>query len=109
MTTSDHMVDVRDFGAFGNGITDDHAAFVAADKAAQGRVMVVTEGTYKIGADLTIAAPVRFTGTLTKPVAQLVEAARAALNYLENTEGEFGITLESATNIRAALAQTGGE
>ena len=37
-------------------------------------------------------------------VAQLVEAARAALNYLENTEGEFGITLESATNIRAALA-----
>ena len=38
------------------------------------------------------------------PVARLVEAARAALNYLENTEGEFGITLESATNIRAALA-----
>ena len=37
-------------------------------------------------------------------VAQLVEAARAALNYLENTEGEFGITLESATGLRAALA-----
>ena len=37
-------------------------------------------------------------------VAQLVKAARAALNYLENTEGEFGITLESATDIRTALA-----
>ena len=37
-------------------------------------------------------------------VAQLVEAARAALNYLENTEGEFGITLGSATGLRAALA-----
>lgn len=37
-------------------------------------------------------------------VARLVEAARAALNYLENTEGEFGITLESATDIRTALA-----
>lgn len=42
-------------------------------------------------------------------VAQLVEAARAALNYLENTEGEFGITLGSATNIHAALAQKWGE
>ena len=37
-------------------------------------------------------------------VARLVEAARAALNYLENTEGEFGITLGSATVLRAALA-----
>ena len=38
-------------------------------------------------------------------VARLVEAARAGLNYLENTEGEFGITLGSATGLRAALAQ----
>ena len=37
-------------------------------------------------------------------VARLVAAARAGLNYLENTEGEFGITLESATGLRAALA-----
>lgn len=42
-------------------------------------------------------------------VARLVKAARAALNYLENTEGEFGITLGSATVLRAALAQKGGE
>lgn len=41
-----------------------------------------------------------------RAVERLVEAARAALNYLENTEGEFGITLESATDIRAALAAT---
>ena len=40
----------------------------------------------------------------TDAVARLVEAARAGLNYLENTEGEFGITLGSATDIRAALA-----
>ena len=37
-------------------------------------------------------------------VAHLIDAARAALNYLENTEGEFGITLGSATGLRAALA-----
>ena len=37
-------------------------------------------------------------------VERLVEAARAGLNYLESTEGEFGITLGSATGLRAALA-----
>ena len=37
-------------------------------------------------------------------IERLVEAARAGLNYLENTEGEFGITLGSATGLRAALA-----
>ena len=40
----------------------------------------------------------------TDAVARLVEAARAGLNYLENTEGEFGITLGSATGLRTALA-----
>ena len=39
----------------------------------------------------------------TDAVARLVEAARAGLNYLENTEGEFGITLGCATGLRAAL------
>ena len=46
---------------------------------------------------LTAAAPAP------DAVARLVEAARAGLNYLENTEGEFGITLGSATGLRAAL------
>ncbi|NHF72192.1 glycosyl hydrolase family 28-related protein [Paracoccus xiamenensis] len=61
------IVDVRDYGAIGDGRADNHAAFVAADKAANGRVIVVPEGTYKIGSDLTIRAPVRFTGKLTMP------------------------------------------
>lgn len=60
-------VDVRDFGAVGNGTTDDRKAFVAADNAAKGRVLVVPEGTYRIGSDLTLKSPVRFTGTLTMP------------------------------------------
>lgn len=61
------MVDVRDFGALGNGVSNDHAAFVAADNAAKGRVLVVPEGVYRINADLTLASPVRFTGTLSMP------------------------------------------
>lgn len=38
--------------------------------------------------------------------AELVAAARRALNFIENTEGEIGDTLESGDLLRAALAST---
>ncbi|MFV0408609.1 MAG: glycosyl hydrolase family 28-related protein [Paracoccus sp. (in: a-proteobacteria)] len=60
-------VDVRDFGALGNGTSDDRAAFQAADQAANGREVVVPEGVYAIGSSLTLQSPVRFTGTLSMP------------------------------------------
>lgn len=67
-------VDVRDFGAIGNGTTDDRAAFIAADQAAAGRGILVPAGSFFIGSDLSIASPIRFTGTLRMP-----RAARLAL------------------------------
>lgn len=62
-------VDVRDYGAIGNGSTDDYAAFVAASNAAEatGRSLLVSEGNYYIGQTLTIEAPVRFQGHLSMP------------------------------------------
>ncbi len=62
-------VDVRDFGAKGDGVTDDRAAFAAADAAAAGRGIHVPEGSYYIGSTLSIDAPIRFTGTLVMPTA----------------------------------------
>lgn len=56
------QVDVRDYGAVGDGSTDDRAAFVAADDAAGGRTLVVPEGIYFIGSDLTLQSKVRFEG-----------------------------------------------
>ncbi|SMO51004.1 glycosyl hydrolase family 28-related protein [Paracoccus laeviglucosivorans] len=67
-------VDVRDFGAVGNGTADDRAAFVAANDAAGGGQILVPAGTYFIGSDLSLSAPVRFVGTLRMP-----RAARLAL------------------------------
>lgn len=67
-------LDVRDFGAVGDGVTNDRAAFVAADAAANGRQIIVPEGIYRIGSSLTIAAPIRFTGKISMP-----RAARLAL------------------------------
>ncbi len=62
-------VDVRDFGAVGDGVTDDHAAFEAADTAANGRTVLVPAGTYRIASNLTIENRARFEGTLSMPVA----------------------------------------
>lgn len=63
------MVDVRDFGAIGDGVTNDSAAFEAADAAAQGREVLVSEGTYYLGSNVTFQSQVRFEGTVTMPVA----------------------------------------
>ncbi|MFN4130840.1 MAG: glycosyl hydrolase family 28-related protein, partial [Paracoccaceae bacterium] len=60
-------VDVRDFGARGDGVADDTAAFAAADSAAQGRTITVPAGTYRIAGNLTINNPIRFQGTLIQP------------------------------------------
>ncbi len=47
-------VDVRDFGAAGDGVTDDRAAFVAANAAAGGGEVLVPEGVYFIGSNLSM-------------------------------------------------------
>lgn len=57
-------VDVRDYGAIGDGVTDDFAAFDAADAAAVGKRVVVPPGSYFIGSHMTFENPVQFEGTL---------------------------------------------
>lgn len=81
-------VDVKDFGAVGDGTTDDRAAFSAADTAANGREVLVSEGTFYIGSNLTIQSPVRFQGDLIMP-----DGARLVLasNFdLPSYAGAFG-------------------
>lgn len=58
------LVDVRDYGAKGDGITDDSAAFNAADTAAQGRTIMVPAGDYLLGGNVTIENSVRFEGRI---------------------------------------------
>ncbi|MBU3029319.1 glycoside hydrolase family 55 protein [Paracoccus marinaquae] len=60
-------VDVRDYGAVGDGVTNDRAAFLAADQAANGGWVLVPEGNFLIQGDLAINSPIRFKGRLTAP------------------------------------------
>ena len=59
-------VDVRDYGAKGDNVTDDSAAFEAADAAANGREVVVSEGVYRLAQDVTIQSRIRFVGRVTQ-------------------------------------------
>jgi hypothetical protein len=60
-----NWVDVRDYGAVGDGVTDDLAAFNAADDAAAGKIVLVSPGTYKLSTSMTFDNPVQFEGTVT--------------------------------------------
>lgn len=64
-----NWVDVRDYGAIGDGVTDDLAAFEAADAAAAGKTVLVSPGSYYLSDSLTIDNPVQFEGTLVMPAA----------------------------------------
>jgi len=67
------VVDVKDFGAVGDGVTDDASAFEAADAAANGRDVLVSEGTFFLGRTVTFASRVRFQGTLVMPDAAILQ------------------------------------
>ncbi|MGR3634878.1 MAG: right-handed parallel beta-helix repeat-containing protein [Shimia sp.] len=60
-----NWVDVKDFGAVGNGSTDCAAAFEAADAAADGKRVLVSEGEFFLGSSVTFENPVVFEGTVT--------------------------------------------
>ncbi len=83
-------VDVRDYGAKGDGVTNDYAAFEAADVAAAGREVLVPAGDFYIGTSLTIDSPARFQGKLIMPdTARLVLAQNFnLLSYIDAFGGD---------------------
>lgn len=85
-------VDVRDYGAVGDGVTNDWAAFDAADAAAAGKTVVVSPGSYYLATHFTFDNPVKFEGTLVMPASQRLSCTR---DYDLNTyAAAFGSELE---------------
>ena len=66
------QVDVRDYGALGDGSTDDSAAFEAADAAADGRRVFVPAGSYHLAESVTLQSDVIFEGTVTMPTDRML-------------------------------------
>jgi hypothetical protein len=93
-------VDVKDFGAVGDGTTDDRDAFMAADAAAAGREILVPAGTYYIASSLTLNAPVRFEGKLSMP-----DGARLALNSNFDLKGYAEAMGDDVAGLKKGLQQ----
>ena len=55
---------MRDYGAIGDGVVDDLAAFNAADDAAAGKIVLVPPGAYHLSTSMTFENPVQFEGTI---------------------------------------------
>lgn len=70
------MVDVRDYGAVGDGLTDDQAAFEAADAGSNGRRVMVSEGTYYLGDSMTFDSRVQFEGTVVMPTDKILSLTK---------------------------------
>jgi hypothetical protein len=89
-------ISVKDFGAIGNGVADDGAAFAAALTAiASGGAIVVPSGTYNIGRALTqaVTGSVAFIG------------AGSGVTLLNFTAATDGLTLSLGPN---SVAQVSG-
>ena len=71
------MVDVRDFGALGDGVTDDSAAFIAADAAAEGRTVRVPRGTFFLNDNVTMVSRVEFDGLIVMPADRILSLQRS--------------------------------
>ena len=65
-------VDVRDYGAAGDGVTDDSDAFDAASAAANGRTVLVPAGVFRLEKDMAIEELVKFEGTLSMPTDKML-------------------------------------
>jgi Pectate lyase superfamily protein len=94
-------VDVRDYGALGNGTTNDSAAFLAADADAAGREILVPSGVFRLTSDITINSRIRFEGTLSMPDNRRLTLTR---NFNLDTYGQaFGSELEGFRRALQAL------
>ena len=71
-----NIVDVRDYGAVGDGTADDSAAFEAADADARGRTVFVSRGTYRLAQSVTFENHVAFEGTVSMPTSAILSLAR---------------------------------
>jgi parallel beta-helix repeat protein len=90
-------VNVKDYGALGDGVTNDAAAFGLALTAASGSVLEIPSGTYQINSALTIPANTTVTGY--GATLDFSSAGNIAALVLESNVKLFGFKLLGPSNV----------
>ncbi|GHA50983.1 hypothetical protein GCM10008927_15310 [Amylibacter ulvae] len=91
------VVDVADYGAVGDGVTDNSSAFEAADADANGRDILVPAGTYYIAQTITMNNRIRFEGHLVMPDDAILQLAKNFnFNMYEDAFGDEEIAFKKA-------------
>jgi hypothetical protein len=93
-------VDIRDYGAVGDGVTDDRAAIAAADAAAAGREVLVPAGDFFVGSNVTFTNPARFEGRLVTP-----DTVRVALDQNFDLDGYAECFGDEVLGLKKGLQQ----
>jgi hypothetical protein len=93
-----NWVDVRDFGAVGNGTTDDSAAFEAADQAANGRRVLVSTSSYYLGQSVELNNRVQFEGHVVMPNTAILSLTKDfdLPTYIDAFDGNEELALRKA-------------
>lgn len=93
-------VNVRDYGAIGNGVADDLSAISdAIDAATAGATVVMRDGTYHISADLTIG----------KPLTVKLDNATLQLTSGSLVLSADSITIRGTNKARSVISQSDDE
>ncbi len=85
------VINAKDFGAVGDGVTNDTAALQAAITAAAGGKLYITEGTYLTGA-LTISSALSIEGDGYGKTVLKASASAGSLNLLTSSVGNISIS-----------------
>ncbi|WP_420997591.1 glycosyl hydrolase family 28-related protein [Cupriavidus sp. 30B13] len=91
------IVDVKDFGAVGNGVSDDHAAFAAAELT--GKPYTVPAGIFRIGSSITLAGKVTF-----MPGAVLKPDAGVTVTFAQNFVAASSYQIFDLSNANALIS-----
>jgi hypothetical protein len=105
-------VSVKDFGAVGDGVTDDTAAIQAAVNAAQtanGTTVLMPQGTYKISTSISIVSPVSIIGMAGATIIAPNFATGSAFQIVPPSGWPYdsGVTIANL-NFKASVARTSG-
>ena len=108
--SADFVVDVRDYGAKGDGATDDTDAFNAAMSAAAGKCLYIPAGTFLTTTGLRVPSNTVVTGAgIGVSIVKLSDSAPSTVNGITNESNHWSHDSAQEAIIAAQESNTGNE